>query len=338
MDVWQSFTGAVPGDRAWREVSQRAEVEQLRRCSRPELRSAAISVYQRGVDTPGERLPLDQWLNVCRSRQTKAPQESQLLGSARALRTVAARSDDDHARRVASLFGAPLASRALVLLEGRACEGIQDGPVLSPLRLKWRTPPSTSLVGAPVVDAPEDELAVVCLLALTHPQWQFSSTPQGWVFPTARNGWTRNESERDYVTGLSSILDTVAGVIEKHRMSRGGRVYVARGHVECADCPARDRVAQCSRVPGVRVRSMLQLHESTRVSPPFGLVAPRRVVSRPAGPGPYARKRVVNRARPVMGRLVDPSGGLIHTPVGESERCQVLLERRHLVRGQFVEG
>jgi len=100
---------------------------------------------------------------------------------------------------------------------------------------RWRIPPSGNLVGAPVVDADDVEIAIVALLAATANQWQFSSTPDGQMFTGMKRGYHR-EAERLYVTGLSEVIDTAAGRVESHRAGAGGRVYITKGFVECAEC------------------------------------------------------------------------------------------------------
>ena len=100
---------------------------------------------------------------------------------------------------------------------------------------RWRTPPSGNLVGAPVLDADDVEIAIVALLAATANQWQFSSTPEGRMFLGTKLGY-HPEPERVYVTGLSDVIDTAAGLVESHRAGAGGRVYITKGSVECAEC------------------------------------------------------------------------------------------------------
>ena len=100
---------------------------------------------------------------------------------------------------------------------------------------RWRTPPSGNLVGAPVLDADHVEIAIVALLAATANQWQFSSTPDGQMFPCTKLGY-HQPAERRYVTGLSDVIDTAAGLVESHRAGVGGRVYITKRFVECADC------------------------------------------------------------------------------------------------------
>lgn len=100
---------------------------------------------------------------------------------------------------------------------------------------RWRTPPSAALKGAPVIAADDVEVAIVAILSATSGNWQFSSTPHGDVFTHQLRGYSR-ESDREYLSGLSDVLDTTADLIESHRGGLGGRVYVTSRYVECAEC------------------------------------------------------------------------------------------------------
>ena len=124
---------------------------------------------------------------------------------------------------------------AMKELRARVTDGVPDEHALRRRVERWRRPPGPSLVGAPVLDADEIERAIVKILADTAGQGQFSSTPRGSMFTHELKGYSR-EADRTYLDGLSDILDTSAGVIERHRGGRGGRVYITDRHVECADC------------------------------------------------------------------------------------------------------
>jgi hypothetical protein len=114
--------------------------------------------------------------------------------------------------------------------------GEADAPSFLGRRVpRWRTRPSGNLEGAPVLDADNVEIAIVALLAATANQWQFSSTPDGHMFAGERQG-RHPEPERLYVTGLSDVIDAAAGLVESHRAGAGGRVYIWKEFVECADC------------------------------------------------------------------------------------------------------
>jgi hypothetical protein len=124
---------------------------------------------------------------------------------------------------------------AMERLKARAGEADVTRFVLRRRAPRWRTPPSGNLVGAPVLEADDIEIAIVALLAATRSHWQFSSTPDGRMFIGTRLGPHR-EAERDYITGLSDVIDTASGLVESHRAGMGGRVYITRRFVECADC------------------------------------------------------------------------------------------------------
>ena len=124
---------------------------------------------------------------------------------------------------------------AVTRLMARVGEADATSFLLRPRAPRWRTAPSGNLVGAPVLAADDVEIAIVALLAATANQWQFSSTPDGQMFLGMKQGFHR-KAERIYVTGLSDVIDTAAGRVESHRAGVGGRVYITKEFVECAEC------------------------------------------------------------------------------------------------------
>jgi hypothetical protein len=132
-------------------------------------------------------------------------------------------------------FTATVLEEALDRLGRRANEAVATSHLLKPRSPRWRSAPARNLVGAPVIDSDEVELAVVAILAATGDNWQFSSTPDGRMFVGTILGYHR-EGDRTYASGLSDVLDTAAGLVESHRAGAGGRIYITSRHVECAEC------------------------------------------------------------------------------------------------------
>ncbi|HCX86324.1 MAG TPA: hypothetical protein DHV14_14565 [Micrococcales bacterium] len=104
-----------------------------------------------------------------------------------------------------------------------------------PRPARWRQAPSAKLSWAPVIAADEAEVAIVAILSATRGQWLFSLSSKSRMYTHSRHGWAKNEEDRTYVAGLSEIIDTVGGVIESHR-GGGGRVYLTRHVIQCAEC------------------------------------------------------------------------------------------------------
>lgn len=233
--------------RVWPDVATGQDVAKLTRFSPQVLRAAAIRSRRSGT-TADLRLPLAVWAAAC----VEVTSGSQAVENARerAVKLVQRRrSSAQHLVRTRLAFDGDITDHALDVLDARAADGIQDETRLRLLPAKWRVAPAGSLSGAPVIEATRLEIAIVSLLSNTDVNWQFSSTPQGHVFASVSNGYTREESERDYVSGLSVVIDTVAGVIERHRKGKGGRVFVTSRHVECAECK---RVVAWVNEPGTR--------------------------------------------------------------------------------------
>ncbi len=209
------------------------EVDDLCRFDLATLRTAAGDASRAAGG-----LTLQSWLHRCREIE-RASTHLGLAATAQrahvsAMELVMSRMNGTRGDGVAGL--APdIARQAFARLRERAAGGDWQGDRLRRRAARWRTPPSRSLVGAPVISADSVEIAIVAILSATYGNWQFSSTPAGDVFTHQRRGYSR-EAEREYVAGLSDVLDATADLIGAHRGGLGGRVYVSPHLVECAEC------------------------------------------------------------------------------------------------------
>jgi hypothetical protein len=182
---------------------------------------------------------LNRWLAMARLNASAASDGIRVdLSSdavARAWQLVLDRDERARTQQLRLPFTADVVQEALSRLKQRVGEANATWHHLKQRAPRWRAAPAGNLVGAPIVEADDPELAVVGLLAATSEHWQFSSTPDGRMFIGTMLGY-HHEDERTYVSGLSDVLDTAAGVVESHRAGAGGRVYVTQKHVQCAEC------------------------------------------------------------------------------------------------------
>jgi hypothetical protein len=132
-------------------------------------------------------------------------------------------------------FGDAVVQAALHRILQRAAQADITRMMLEQRLPRWRREPEVGVGRAPIIEADEVEQAIVALLAATAPRWSFSSTPNGRIFVGRSFGYHRERS-REYVVGLSDVLDTCALVVEQHRSHLGGRIYATRRHIECAEC------------------------------------------------------------------------------------------------------
>lgn len=144
-------------------------------------------------------------------------------------------------------FPAETVRSAIELLQARGWEQIRSGRALRREPI-WTRPPSPSLAGAPVLRADDAELAVLALLSAKSGKWMFVSNPEGRMFTHAHSGWSE-ETDRFYVDGLCTLVDTASGLISSHRAGCGGRVYFGTRWIQCADC---DRVMAWIGTAGTR--------------------------------------------------------------------------------------
>ncbi len=113
----------------------------------------------------------------------------------RALRLVKSREKLLQAGATRFGFDRATLDAAMTRLTARVGEADATSFLLRRRAPRWRTPPSGNLVGAPVLDADDVEIAIVALLAATANQWQFSSTPDGQMFLGMKRATTGKRSD-----------------------------------------------------------------------------------------------------------------------------------------------
>ncbi|MGZ4584109.1 MAG: hypothetical protein ACXVYI_07105 [Mycobacterium sp.] len=88
-------------------------------------------------------------------------------------------------------------------------------------------------------DASGTELLIIRAISRTHGAAQFGVTPHGDVFTTDCDGNSFHSGRREYVTGLSPLLDEAAAIFnEWQRAGAGGRFYERRGQFFDGDSKA----------------------------------------------------------------------------------------------------
>lgn len=220
------------------QIQDAPQVVELAALPPSALRLSARAISMGGGHRRSSEVPLDEWLTAARrvADERAAVQEQE----ERAIRT---RAEEVVTQRAAVALRHPPAGVSAELAEeafGRLRDRVATGQ-LEELRLRRRAPryrrdPWAAASGAPHIDADDVEIAITAILSLTAPKWTFSSTPQGSMFTHVHHGYCADEGERSYVDGLSDVVDTASDVVARHRGGAGGRVYITRRHVECADC------------------------------------------------------------------------------------------------------
>lgn len=110
---------------------------------------------------------------------------------------------------------------------------------------------------AVTVDA--EEYLLMHALARTSGALQFSVTRGGEVYASSGWGFTKEESERLYVTSLSPLLSQIAGFIQAVRVGKGGRFYVQGYNVLDA---RTNRILMTIHVPdSERLPAPVRVHE-----------------------------------------------------------------------------
>lgn len=233
-DLWRVTTAArrLSTDRVVRE--HREVFEELEEFADEELGRVLRASFRVGRQVPGQPSP-KEWLELMRQESVLELIRASAVAATRERARALVEARAARAQGLRLPFPDDVVASALEVLHERVGDAEATEHLFKRRRPRWRVAPSGQLAGAPVVDVDDVELAVVAILAATLDHWQFSSTPDGRMFAGFLNGYHR-EGERDYVAGLSDVLDTVAGVIESHRAGAGGRVYVTRSRVECAEC------------------------------------------------------------------------------------------------------
>ena len=85
-------------------------------------------------------------------------------------------------------------------------------------------------------DTTRTEILIVRALARTSSAAQFLCTPDGDVYTADTDGWALPTGRRDYLTGLSELLDDAAKIFNDwRREGRGGRFYERDGYFFDAD-------------------------------------------------------------------------------------------------------
>ena len=203
------------------------------------IRSALEECFVRLASVPKRGPTLNQWLE-----QVLAREDSRISGvnldlsdeaRFRPWQLVYARSEAARLKPGDFNFPSSVLIEACSRLRSRVGAAAVADTVLKQRRPLWRTPPSGSFAGAPIIDCDDVEIAVVAVLASTTPKWQFSSQPDGQIFRGFKSGFHSAE-ERTFVSGLSDIIDTVSDVVSSHRNGAGGRVFISKQDVECAEC------------------------------------------------------------------------------------------------------
>lgn len=116
-----------------------------------------------------------------------------------------------------------LLARALEMLDYRLARW--DGENAPALRRRFKNKvPEVVLAGALHVEADPAELLLVRAFALTTGAAQFGVTPQGAVFATDVDGYSR-DPERRYLSGLSPLLDDAGDIVIYLKDGRGGRFF-----------------------------------------------------------------------------------------------------------------
>lgn len=127
---------------------------------------------------------------------------------------------------------------AMMRIDQRATMGHYNLGSLVQRKTKWRKELTDVAGTLPVIEADAAEALIVHLLALTHPDAQFSATPlsDNRVFAGWKTSYHRDQEQRFYVTGLSDVVDSVSDIVQTHRSGDGGRFYVRNNAVECPEC------------------------------------------------------------------------------------------------------
>ena len=226
--IWAAATGK--SSRGFESTyGTTVEVARLATYSDAELRAAAGAL----TGGPERALPLDAWLERLQGRDEESVR----------VRTQAQRIEDKVLAVERSQYGLPgftaaTLAEAIRRLRERNADFIRLAQ-RRPRGARWHAAPSPRDRYAPVIEADDAELAVVAILSATRAQqWQFSKSKAhngGMIFTHDRHGFAP-EKDRTYVAGLSDVIDTVSRVIDSHRGPDGGRVYITRSTVRCAEC------------------------------------------------------------------------------------------------------
>lgn len=238
--IWSVSVGQPITDEEYDAAPADPLVRKLAAYSDPQLRQA----LSQAVAVVGSRPSWRDWLDVLEQVQrvssvvgpgSRVVADTALPSRLRATELLEARRARFLQDAGSIPFDQATVDDAFEVLRTRIGEAEATRHLLKRRAPRWRVAPSRQLKGAPIVDTSEIELAIVAILSATTNPWQFSSTPDGRMFTGTRLGYHKEE-ERTYVAGLSDVLDTTASVIESHRAGLGGRVYLQRQVVECAEC------------------------------------------------------------------------------------------------------